>query len=250
MSYSFTDEAIVLRTYNVGETDRFCVLLTQANGKIAARGQGVRRLTSKRGGGLLPFHRSFVTLEHHSFGHVVTAATCIDSHSAAWKDPRAFGSAARGIELVLRCTEEGVELPELYNLVISFLSACTPGHSDLLVSVFTCRLLSIFGLFPSVTHSALGDRLLAPSITVFHPDRGSFGVPTDSMGGLTVSPPTLALLQDIDSLSLASLPVVSASTAFEFEQITQGVLGSQLGASLVSPPVSLALSSTLTPICQ
>ncbi len=169
MSKSFTDEAIVLRTYNVGETDRFCILLTKENGKVAARAQGVRRLTSKRGGGLLPMHRSSVTLEQHSFGYVVTAATCLDPHTRTWNNPHSFGSAARGIELVLTLIEEGVTLSDVYDLTSTFLSSCGPRHSSLLVPVFTCKLLSFLGFFPSVTHSLFGDTPLSSDAAFFHP---------------------------------------------------------------------------------
>lgn len=249
MKKQFTDEAIILRTHNVGETDRFCILLTRGHGKIAARAHGVRRLVSKRGGGLLPMHRSSITLEEHSFGVVVTAATCLDAHRSAWNDPQAFGAAARGVELVLVLTEEGVDLRDVYDLTASFLSSCREAHSALLVPVFTCKLLRILGLFPSVTHSALGDSLLASEAFVFHPERGGFAH-RGMTHGVSVSPGTLELLRCLDALAFSSLPAMPPSTVFELEQITQGLLGSQLGASLSSPSVSRSLSSAVTPICQ
>jgi DNA repair protein RecO (recombination protein O) len=43
------DEAIVLRTYKLGEADLICVLFTRDNGKVRAVAHGVRRTTSKLG---------------------------------------------------------------------------------------------------------------------------------------------------------------------------------------------------------
>ena len=56
MAHSESVEAVVLKTYDVGEADRFCIVLTKERGRIAARARGVRKLTSKMGGSLLPLH--------------------------------------------------------------------------------------------------------------------------------------------------------------------------------------------------
>jgi DNA repair protein RecO (recombination protein O) len=43
------DEAIVLRTYKLGEADRICVLLTRSHGKVRAVAKGVRKTSSRLG---------------------------------------------------------------------------------------------------------------------------------------------------------------------------------------------------------
>ncbi len=48
------DEAVVLRTYRSGEADRIVVLWTREHGKVRAIAKGVRKPTSKIGGGLEP----------------------------------------------------------------------------------------------------------------------------------------------------------------------------------------------------
>jgi DNA repair protein RecO (recombination protein O) len=48
------DDAVVLRTYRSGEADRVVVLWSRAHGKIRAIAKGVRKPTSKIGGGLEP----------------------------------------------------------------------------------------------------------------------------------------------------------------------------------------------------
>lgn len=241
----------MLRTYNVGETDRFCILLTKSTGKMTARAQGVRRLTSRRGSGLLPFHRVVITLEQHSFGHTVSAIECIESHSDAWHDPHAFLCAARGIELLLKLTEEGVALPDVYDLTCDFLSACRVGHTQLLVPVFTCQLLDSLGLLPSVTHSCRSHRPFEDGVrVVYSAVRGGFCTVDEEPSGRRISAEAFAVLRQLHALSLKNIPSILLTAHDELDDLFQGLIGSQLGLSLSSSPVSVSMAPGATPICQ
>ena len=48
-SRSYRDDAVVLRTYKLGEADRIVVLLTRDHGQVRAVAKGVRRTTSRFG---------------------------------------------------------------------------------------------------------------------------------------------------------------------------------------------------------
>jgi DNA repair protein RecO (recombination protein O) len=48
----FEDEAVVLRTYKSGESDRVVVLWTRAHGKVRVFAKGIRKTTSRLGGTL------------------------------------------------------------------------------------------------------------------------------------------------------------------------------------------------------
>lgn len=50
----YRDEAVVLRTYKLGEADRIVVLYSRGRGKIRAVAKGVRRTKSKFGSKLEP----------------------------------------------------------------------------------------------------------------------------------------------------------------------------------------------------
>ena len=43
----YRDEAIILRTYKLGEADRIIVMLTRHHGQVRAVAKGVRRTTSR-----------------------------------------------------------------------------------------------------------------------------------------------------------------------------------------------------------
>jgi DNA repair protein RecO (recombination protein O) len=50
----FRDDAVVLRTYKSGESDRIAVLWTKEHGKVRVLAKGIRKTTSKLGGTLEP----------------------------------------------------------------------------------------------------------------------------------------------------------------------------------------------------
>ena len=58
----YRDEAIILRTYKLGEADRIIVMLTRHHGQVRAVAKGVRRTTSRFGARLEPFSMTDVQL--------------------------------------------------------------------------------------------------------------------------------------------------------------------------------------------
>ncbi|MGZ6839667.1 MAG: DNA repair protein RecO, partial [Frankiaceae bacterium] len=50
----YRDEAVVLRTYKLGEADRIVTLLTRRHGRVRAVAKGVRRTRSRFGARLEP----------------------------------------------------------------------------------------------------------------------------------------------------------------------------------------------------
>lgn len=59
---TYRDEAVVLRTHQLGEADRIITLLTRGSGKIRAVARGVRRTSSKFGSRLEPFNHVDIQL--------------------------------------------------------------------------------------------------------------------------------------------------------------------------------------------
>ena len=252
MPRSWTDEALVLRTYNVGEADRFCILLTRDHGRVAARATGVRRLLSRSGSGLLPLHRVSVTCEAHSFGMVIASVTCIDPHAESWRDPYTFSCAQQGIELLLRLIEDGEPLPEVYRLTRTFLAACTRPYAQDLPSVFAIKLLQLLGSCPSFTHSSVSHRPLAACDQVVYSLRsGGLATVAEDAGGMRLSPAFSEWLRSMDALSFQQPLQLSTSLSGDLTRFVHCLLGSQLGSSvLVAPGVSVSISAGVTPTCQ
>lgn len=254
MPHSFTDEAIVLRTYNVGETDRFCVLLTKHHGKIVARAQGVRRLQTRRGSGLLPLHQTSLTLEKHSFGFVIKHAECLSAFEGAWSDPVAFSTAMRGVELLVKLIQDDAPLEDVYTLTLDFLSACHRSHGAefpmALAPLFSLQLLDVLGLLPAVHVSCVSHVRLSEDHIVFSPTRGGFCTLHEDPSGQRLSSAVYHILLSLHRCALLNVRPCALSIVDELDRLVQGFVGSQLGSSLVAPLVSLAISSGVTPICQ
>lgn len=229
MSRTIADEAIVLKTYNIGEADRFCVLLTKRGGRIAARAAGVRRTTSRRGAALLPLRRVSVEYAIGRTGtYSITQASCLDPYSHCATSLHAFSCAEQGVEILLNLIHEGEPVEQVYGLTKDFLSLCGPEHPAPLLSCFILKLLALLGSLPG------GDDLAS--------------LPRDTSVTRGLSHVLRTFLQDLATVPLAQAAAYPASSAKELDGFARYLLGSQLGSSLKSPPVASRLSPSSTPI--
>jgi len=150
MGHSQTYDAIVLKTYDVGEADRFCILMTRERGRLAARAKAVRKTTSKMGSGLLALRRITVELHEGRTGFLVT--TLHASTSFQHPDTPVFTAAQQGMKLVLTLLHDEEPVPEIFDATCAFLEECRNGRTPLLP--FVIRLLYLSGLLPDPKEQA------------------------------------------------------------------------------------------------
>lgn len=150
MSVSRTFEAIVLKSYDVGEADRFLVLLTRELGRITARAPGVRRLKSRMGGSMLPFQHLTLTCREQGNQRTVTGtlARTARSHHRPMK---AFFLEMQMSELLLSLLHDEDTQPEIFDLTLAFLSL--PERANQHILSFSLRLLHLLGVLPEITNS-------------------------------------------------------------------------------------------------
>lgn len=146
MRKQFTWDGIVLRTYNVGEADRLCIMLTKERGRIAARARGVRRLASRMGSLLLPGRRITVDLREEGDRKTIVAAR-LNGDIEDLSNPKVFATAQQGIELLLLLTEDDEPLPAVFDLLSQFLHAVALDPVRALPP-FQLRLFHILGFLP------------------------------------------------------------------------------------------------------
>jgi recombinational DNA repair protein (RecF pathway) len=146
MSRTRSLNAVVLRTHDVGEADRFCIFLTAEEGKIAARAAGVRKLTSRMGASLVPFAEVRVMLRESSSGNYVSSAQRIEDGGVL--SLSGFGQASEGVELLLRLLQDGEAVPGVFPLTLEFFSACRLDVADAFPR-FALRLLHLLGHLPA-----------------------------------------------------------------------------------------------------
>ncbi len=137
----------MIRTIDIGEADRLCVLFTREEGRKAARAKSVRKTASRLGGTLLPFRHITVELsvsEHHS---TVTGATDRADMPDAAGSFDSFVRLQQGIELLLTLTEDDEPIPGAFDLLLQFVRLANDDSVRPLLP-FQLRLLHLLGFLP------------------------------------------------------------------------------------------------------
>jgi DNA repair protein RecO (recombination protein O) len=132
----YRDDAVVLRTQKLGESDRIITLFTRRHGRVRAVAKGVRRTTSKFGARLEPFGHVDVQVVEGRTLHVIGQVEGVELFGKRFVDDYPRYTAASAIaETAERLTpvEEEPALP-LYLLTLGALRALAGGeHAGTLV---------------------------------------------------------------------------------------------------------------------
>jgi len=144
MSHAQTVEAIILRVYDVGEADRFCILFTRELGRVAARASAVRKPKSRMGGTLLPLKHVSVQLKQSSAGFIIAGAMLKEEIDCS--EIAVFAHAGEGVELLLALLQDQEPLPGIFGATIGFFKAC--GNGPQIVLGYKLYLLHVLGFLP------------------------------------------------------------------------------------------------------
>lgn len=145
---TYRDEAIVLRTHQLGEADRIITLLTRRHGKVRGVARGVRRSSSKFGSRLEPFnHVDIQFAEGRGSLEVITQVEAIRP-SQLGADYLRFTAAEVLVETADRLvSEEGSPSSSQFQLLAGALWALEDGRhpAALIVDSYLLRSMSIAG---------------------------------------------------------------------------------------------------------
>ncbi len=146
----YRDDAVVVRTYKLGEADRIVVLFSRGRGKIRAVAKGVRRTRSKFGSRLEP--GSVVQLQLYEGRNldIVTQAERLFSLPNLRTDLDSYGRAAILLEAVDQVANEGDSNPALFKLLTGALRELNESGSPVVVPAFVAKLLALEGVQPMV----------------------------------------------------------------------------------------------------
>jgi len=146
----YRDDAVVLRTYKLGEADRIVILYSRGRGKIRAVAKGVRRTRSKFGSRLEP--GSVVQLQLYEGRNldIVTQAERIDALPNLRSDLDNYGRATILLEAVDQVANEGDSNPALFRLLTGALRELNESGSGVVVPAFVAKLLALEGVQPMV----------------------------------------------------------------------------------------------------
>src|SRR3954470_23641035 len=159
----YKTEAVVLRSFRLGEADRVLHVYTLARGRVGAVAKGVRKTKSRFGARLEPLSHVELTL-HRGSGdlHTVTGVDLIRSHHAVREEYARLAVALVGAEAMLRLFAEEEGNPRAFQALTRFLdvlddSAQQPSRRpelDPLALAFQLKLLWVAGYLPHLTSCA------------------------------------------------------------------------------------------------
>ncbi len=157
MGRTYKTEAVVLRSFRLGEADRVLHLYTLDRGRVGAVAKGVRKTKSRFGARLEPFSHVEILL-HQGSGelHTVTGASLVDPHRPTREDPYRLSVGLVGAEAMLRLYVEEERNPRSFEALIRFieavdlLPAALEGRAalDSLALAFQLKLLWLSGYVP------------------------------------------------------------------------------------------------------
>jgi DNA repair protein RecO (recombination protein O) len=244
-------EALILRTYKLGEADRIVVFLTRDRGKKRGVAKGARRPRSRFTGALEPLTRADVAYYEREQRDLVrinyveplrSPLSVIDEIRSAV----ALGHVGYFAELIDEWAPEAHADERLYRLGASVVEALSSGVPiDRLARYFEYWLLRLQGVYPSV---AACPACAAPL------DKGAVMAPRDDVyvcrgcapaaGGTRISPEALRFLREAAAAApdrLAPL-TLSASAARELETAHHRLINLHLEKELKSARVLREMS--------
>jgi DNA repair protein RecO (recombination protein O) len=159
---TYSTEAVVLRSFRLGEADRVLHLYTLDRGRIGAVAKGIRKTKSRFGARLEPLSHVDVLL-HQGSGELqtVTGVELVASHRAAREDQYRLAVGLVGAEAMLRLFTEQEQNPRAFQALTRFLElldglqprASRPALDPLTLS-FQLKLLWLSGYLPHLTGCA------------------------------------------------------------------------------------------------
>ncbi len=155
---TYRDEAVVLRTHDLGEVDRIITMLSRENGRIRGVAKGVRRSKSRFGARLEPFTHVDVQLYQGRSLDTVTQAESVQAHgSVLCNDYPRWTTGSAMLEAAERFTaEENEPATQQFLLLVAGLRALTDGQHDpgLILDAYLLRSIAVAGWSPSFTDCA------------------------------------------------------------------------------------------------
>lgn len=159
---TYSTEAVVLRSFRLGEADRVLHLYTLDRGRIGAIAKGIRKTKSRFGARLEPL--SHVTLMlHQGSGELqtVTGVDLVASHRESREDQYRLAVGLVGAEAMLRLFSEQERNDRAFQALTRFLElldtlparALRPALDPLVLS-FQLKLLWLSGYLPHLTSCA------------------------------------------------------------------------------------------------
>ncbi|MEY2430825.1 MAG: repair protein RecO [Acidimicrobiaceae bacterium] len=190
----YRDEAVVVRTYKLGEADRIVVLFTRDRGKVRAVAKGVRKTLSRFGARLEPMSHVALQLYEGRELDTITQAESLENFRGLRDDLERITRSASILEAVDHITEEREPNAKLYTMLVGALRTLAMHDHPLVVPAFFWKLLALEGFRPVVDTCVICDR--DDELCGFDLEAGGV-LCVDHRRGSALTPEAIGLLQAI-----------------------------------------------------
>jgi DNA repair protein RecO (recombination protein O) len=243
----FSSDALVLRTYTLGETSKIVVLLTRERGKLRAVAKGARGRRSRYQSALEPLSEVKVTLYGRQGTELFRLGQCELMRSAFPASGQTLDATlalSYFAELIDAFSPEGEAEDAVYRLAVAVLAAAAEGRPSALLSRYIeAWLLRLSGLYPPLDRCSGCGRALAGAELLYHaPAHGFVCAACGPASGPVLGAGVRAFLQDMFRLPPAAVPPM-AEAVFELEAFHQELIGRHIEKPLRSRRVMLDVAS-------
>ena len=194
----YRENAVVLRSYKLGESDRIVVLLTEGSGKVRAVAKGIRKTRSKFGGRLEPFAHVNVQLHRGSSLDVINQVETIDAAASLFGDLDIMTEASAIVEAVDQLVPDREPVPNIFRMLVGVRRTVIERPSPMVVPAFLLRLLAAEGLQPELDRCITCGEAESPDHPLASIDLERGGTQCrNCRTGTGVSSSALSLMRDI-----------------------------------------------------
>ena len=246
----YTTDALILRTYQLGEADRIVVFLTSDRGKKRGVANGARRLKSRFSGGLEPLTLTRLAYYERERRDLVRLSYVEPVRSPLEvSDGEVLGHVAYFAELLDECAPEADPNPALYRLgaaVVNSLGDAVPVER--LARYVEYWVLRLQGVYPSLVacQRCGGDPMHGGRIDTAG---GEFTCTACATGrGIRLSPESVRFLRAAAGVPPAGLRDIElpAPAARELERTHRQMITAHLEKELRSTEVLRAMNRATT----
>ena len=233
-------EAVILNSFDYGESDRILTFYTLEYGKIKAIAKGARRSRRRFVGNLEPTSLVRIIFFHSDKSDLVRVddATLLEGFNTLKADIDLLSHGCYFVELASELTREGVAMPHIFRLLAGFLKMLDAGaEPGPLARFFEVRLLSMAGYLPHLSGCVVCKSPGGALLLRFSSERGGAVCSPCSSGiaGLhSLSPATAATLNLSMKLDAEKLQRLKVAPSFveESERLLYDFIRHQIGKEL------------------
>lgn len=227
----YQTEAVIIKRIKLGEADRILTLYTSEYGKLKAIAKGTRRPKSKLGGHVELLTHSELLIAKGRNLDIITQAQTIDSFLTIKDDLDRMSRGLYILELIDSFTEEHIENPQLFTLLIDSLRQLSLApKSDTVLRYFELHLLDCVGYRPQLQQCVNCNSPLSPITNSFSPGEGGILCNDCNDIGPIARPISLNALKVLRTwqkcdFPTASLININTELSNELEQILREYIG-------------------------